>query len=83
MDHDSTASSFASSAGPRNGLSPQAVDLIQELLERWPALDEQTRATIARTLLARVEPQVSADELARLSTVDLRGRLLAKLSVGQ
>jgi hypothetical protein len=41
MDHDSTASSFASTAGTRNGLSPQAVDLIQELLDRWPALDEQ------------------------------------------
>lgn len=83
MDHDSTASSFTSSAAPRDGLSPQAADLIQELLERWPALDEQTRATIARSLLARVEPTLTADDLTRLSTVDLRGRLLAKLSSGQ
>jgi hypothetical protein len=34
-------------------------------------------------LLARVEPQISADELARLSTVDLRGRLVTKLNGGQ
>jgi uncharacterized RDD family membrane protein YckC len=83
MDHDSTATSFAATAGTRNGLSPQAVDLIQELLDRWSTLDEQNRGTIARTLLARVEPQLSADELVRLSTLDLRSRLLAKLSGGQ
>jgi hypothetical protein len=61
-------------------LTPQAADLIQELLDRWPALDEHNRATIARTLLARVEPQISADELAQLGTPDLRNRLLARLS---
>ena len=83
MDDDSTACSFASTAGARNGMSPQAVDLIQELLERWPALDEQTRGTIARALLARVEPELSADVLGRMSTFDLRGRLMAKLSGGQ
>jgi hypothetical protein len=83
MDHDSTAGAFATTAGTRNGLSPQAVDLIQELLDRWPTLDEQNRGTIARTLLARVEPQLSADELVRLSTVDLHSRLVAKLSSGQ
>jgi uncharacterized RDD family membrane protein YckC len=83
MDHDSTPSSFASTAGTKAGLTPQAADLIQELLDRWTALDEQNRGTIARTLLARVEPQISADELARLSTLDLRSRLIAKLSGGQ
>ena len=83
MDHDSTPSSFASTAATKAGLTPQAADLIQELLDRWTALDEQNRGTIARTLLARVEPQISADELARLSTLDLRSRLIAKLSGGQ
>jgi hypothetical protein len=80
MDHDSSASSFASTSAARQGLTPQAADLIQELLDRWPALDEYNRGTIARTLLARVEPQIAADDLARLSSVDLRERLLAKLS---
>ncbi|HJY38986.1 MAG TPA: hypothetical protein VJ299_16020, partial [Steroidobacteraceae bacterium] len=60
--------------------TPQAADLIQELLDRWPALDEQTRGTIARTLLARIEPQIAPDDLARLSALDLRQRLAAKLS---
>ena len=35
---------------------------------------------IARTLLARIEPQMSADELAQLGTLDLRSRLIAKLA---
>jgi uncharacterized RDD family membrane protein YckC len=83
MDHDSSASSFASTAAAKSGLTPQAADLIQELLDRWPALDDNNRATIARTLLARVEPQMPADELARLSTNDLRARLAAKLAGGQ
>jgi uncharacterized RDD family membrane protein YckC len=80
MDHDSSATSFASTTAAKSGLTPQAADLIQELLDRWPALDENHRATIARTLLARVEPQIPAEELAGLSTNDLRARLTAKLS---
>jgi uncharacterized RDD family membrane protein YckC len=34
----------------------------------------------AGTLLARVEPQIAADDLARLTSLDLRERLLAKLA---
>ena len=79
MDHDSSATSFASTTAAKSGLTPQAADLIQELLDRWPALDDNNRATIARTLLARVEPQMPAEELARLSTNDLRDRLTARL----
>jgi uncharacterized RDD family membrane protein YckC len=79
MDHDSSASAFAGTAAARSGLTPQAADLIQELLDRWWSLDEQNRGTIARTLLARVEPQIAPDELARLSSFDLRARLMAKL----
>jgi len=80
MDHDSSATSFASTTAAKSGLTPQAADLIQELLDRWPALDENYRATIARTLLARVEPQIPAEELAGLSANDLRARLTAKLT---
>lgn len=79
MDHDSSATSFVSTAATGSGLTPQAADLIQELLDRWPALDDHNRAAIARTLLARVEPQIGADELAKLSALDLRSRLIAKL----
>jgi len=80
MDHDSSASSFAGTRAAKGGLTPQAADLIQELLDRWPALDDNNRATIARALLARVEPQIPAEELAGLSTPDLRARLSEKLS---
>jgi uncharacterized RDD family membrane protein YckC len=79
MDHDSSPTSFASTAATKGGLTPQAADLIQELLDRWPSLEDHNRATIARTLLARIEPQISADELARVGTLDLHSRLIAKL----
>jgi uncharacterized RDD family membrane protein YckC len=79
MDHDSNASSFAG-GGAQSGLQPQATDLVQELLDRWPELDEQNRANIARALLARLEPQISPEELARLAVPDLRERLAAKLA---
>ena len=79
MDHDSGPSSFTSTVTTKGGLTPQAADLIQELLDRWPSLDEQNRATIARSLLARLDPQMPAEELAKLGTVDLRSRLMAKL----
>src|SRR4030095_6691904 len=71
MDHDSSTSSFASTTAAKGGLTPQAADLIQELLDRWPALDEHNRGTIARTLLARVEPQIAPEDLARLRSLDL------------
>lgn len=80
MDHDSSASSFTGTVTTKDGLTPQAADLIQELLDRWPSLDEQNRATIARSLLARLEPQIPAEELLRLGTLDLRSRLMAKLA---
>jgi len=79
MDHDSSAGAFASGAAPA-GLTPQAADLVQELLDRWPSLDEQNRRVIARALLERLDPQISPDELAKLGTFDLRSRLGAMLS---
>lgn len=78
VDHDSSAVSFTSGAAP-NGMTPQAADLVQELLDRWPELEEPNRANIARALLARLEPQMSPEELASLDGGDLRNRLVAKL----
>lgn len=79
VDEDSSAASFAGGTAT-SGLTPQAADLVHELLDRWPALEEQTRANIARTLLARIDPQISAEDLAKLGALDLRQRLAAKLS---
>ncbi len=80
MDHDSSASSFTGTVTTKGGLTPQAADLVQELLDRWPSLDEQNRATIARSLLARLEPQMPAEDLLKLGTVELHSRLMAKLA---
>jgi uncharacterized RDD family membrane protein YckC len=80
LDHDSGAGAFVSGTAGSATLSPQAADLIQELLDRWNALDEQQRASIARSLLARVEPALSADDLAQLDPLSLRSRLAARLA---
>jgi uncharacterized RDD family membrane protein YckC len=74
IDRDESDRSFARIA-PTSGLDPQAADLIQELLERWNALDDKTRGDLARSLIARVDKSTSADELESLSAHDLRRRL--------
>jgi uncharacterized RDD family membrane protein YckC len=79
MDHDSGAGAFAGGTAGNATLSPQAADLIQELIDRWNALDEQQRLGIARALLARVEPTLSATDLSQLDPLSLRSRLAAKL----
>jgi uncharacterized RDD family membrane protein YckC len=78
-DHDSGAAAFAGGTAGSATLSPQAADLIQELMDRWNALDEQQRLGIARALLARLEPTLSADDLSQLDPLSLRSRLAAKL----
>jgi uncharacterized RDD family membrane protein YckC len=60
---------------PGHRLDPQSSDLVQELLDRWPELDDATRANIAHSLLAKVDATVAAEELAALSSVDLQARL--------
>lgn len=83
VDSPEAESSFASfRADDPNGLSPQAADLVQELLDRWTALDEMTRAGIARSLIARIDPAASADELAAQNARDLHERLKALLAPG-
>jgi uncharacterized RDD family membrane protein YckC len=74
VDRDESERSFARLA-PTSGIDPQAADLIHELLERWNALDDNTRGNIARTLILRVDKAVSAEELQGLSTFELRERL--------
>ena len=80
IDQDSSKRSFASTTANGNGLAPQAADLARELLDRWPALADQNRVTIARALLARIDPQLPAEQLERLSSVDLHRRLIAVLN---
>ena len=74
IDRDESARSFARLT-PTGNLDPQATDLIHELLERWNALDDETRANIARSLIVRVDKSASAHELETLTALDLRDRL--------
>lgn len=67
--------SFARLTPANSSLDPRAADLIHELLERWTELDENTRGQLGRSLLARVDKTLSTDELAGLTTADLRDRL--------
>ncbi len=72
-------------------LTPAAAELIEELLERWDALDATHRATLARTLLARVDGSsgspAAAGVAAAMAAADdgsdfqLRERLRSALAV--
>lgn len=75
LDRDDSERSFARLAPTRPGLDPQAADLIQELLERWTALDDNTRGNLARSIITRVDKSATSEQLATLSTHDLRTRL--------
>jgi uncharacterized RDD family membrane protein YckC len=72
--------SFARLTPANSSLDPRASDLIHELLERWTALDEETRGQLARSLLARVDKSHSPDDLGRLTQAGLRDRLRALLN---
>jgi uncharacterized RDD family membrane protein YckC len=84
--HDNVESekSFASlhAAATASGLSPQSADLVQELLDRWPALDDATRANIARALIARVDPS-AAQVLSMQSSSKLRAHLVNLLGAAK
>jgi uncharacterized RDD family membrane protein YckC len=82
LDGRENDSSFARLAPAGSSLDPQAADLIHEVLERWTALDEQTRGDLARTLLTRVDKTSSPEQLALLSNHELRTRLQAQLQPG-
>ena len=78
MDGSETEKSLASFANA-SGLDPQVAELVQELLDRWPSLDEATRANIARSLLTRIDPATTATVLLENPT-QLRARLQSLLS---
>jgi uncharacterized RDD family membrane protein YckC len=59
-------------------LSLDALELVDQVLERWDSLEADKRGQIARSLLARLNPSDSAG-LARLSNEALRSMLRAHL----
>jgi uncharacterized RDD family membrane protein YckC len=63
----------------QTGLDPGVLDLLHELLERWPSLSMQHRDALARTLLARIDPALSAAVLSALDDPELHQRLRSLL----
>jgi uncharacterized RDD family membrane protein YckC len=66
----------------RSRLQPEAITLVQDLLERWTDLDETRRTVLARTVLARINDSDPA-ALAALDERALRARLQSLLDVQQ
>jgi uncharacterized RDD family membrane protein YckC len=60
-------------------LSLDALELIDQVLERWESLESANRAQVARSLLSRLDPQEDAANLAQLSDAKLRDMLQAHL----
>ena len=62
------------------GLDPRLVELIQDLLERWPSLSSERRMALARALLARATAAADSDALPALGEAELQQRLRTLLA---
>jgi hypothetical protein len=62
------------------GLDPRLVELIQDLLDRWPSLTSEPRQALARSLLARALPAQDRDALGALGESELQQRLRSLLA---
>jgi uncharacterized RDD family membrane protein YckC len=62
------------------GLDPNALQLVQDLLERWPMLQKERRTALARTLLARLEPALDPMRIDELDERALRSHLQSLLA---
>jgi uncharacterized RDD family membrane protein YckC len=60
-------------------LDPDTAALVQDLLERWEELDSVNAETLARALLARLNPEMDTVQLGALDAPALRSRLEALL----
>jgi uncharacterized RDD family membrane protein YckC len=56
-------------------LSLDALELIDQVLERWESLESANRAQVARSLLSRLDPKADAANLEQLSDAKLRDML--------
>lgn len=63
----------------RSALPLETLRLIQDLLDRWPDLEEEPRANLARSLLAKVDPEFQVLRDSAPSEDALRDRLEALL----
>jgi uncharacterized RDD family membrane protein YckC len=58
----------------------ETLELVDQILERWDALESQHRMNIARSLLVQVAPGTDAGALAGLDDLQLKTRLRALLN---
>jgi uncharacterized RDD family membrane protein YckC len=65
-----------------SSLPLDTVELVDQILERWPSLGSDNRRQIACSLLARVDPGSDPANMSGLSEADLHARLLALLNRG-
>jgi uncharacterized RDD family membrane protein YckC len=63
-----------------SGLDPRLVELIQDLLDRWPSLSAERRVALARALLTRAVTAQDRDALAALGESELHQRLRTLLA---
>jgi uncharacterized RDD family membrane protein YckC len=63
----------------KSKLSLEALELVDQVLERWESLEPANRAQIARSLLSRLDPKEDPANLAQLSDANLRDMLQAHL----
>jgi hypothetical protein len=64
-----------SEAMQKSALPLEALRLVQDVLDRWPELEEEQRTRLARGLLAKLDPGISIEAQAVLSGDVLRARL--------
>jgi uncharacterized RDD family membrane protein YckC len=81
LDSPETEASFTSLGAAGGGkLDPHTADLVHELLDRWKELEPEPRRKLARTLVARIEPTLTASNVLDLSDETLRSKLTAALT---
>jgi uncharacterized RDD family membrane protein YckC len=64
----------------QSGLAPNLVELIDDVLERWPLLDTDKRAALARTLLSSIDSALTPESLSNIGDSELHRRLQAALA---
>ncbi len=74
-DAAETSRAQLASLGVQSGLAPPLVELIRDLLERWPSLEVSNRDALARSILSRIDSAAPAAQLAALSDAELLRRL--------
>lgn len=66
----------------QSALSAESLKLVQDLLERWPALDKKQRLALARVLVAKIEPARDGAEIATLDARALHAALESYVAAG-